>query len=276
MFAHNLVLKAIYLVVDFLETLLHLTLSHKSLDDAKSAEGFFHYSQHLARRSLTFARGVFEALANPAYHNRNERQYKERHASQFPTCINHITQEHDYLYRVFEQHIQTARNARPNFLNVRGKAAEDVALLRFRKIPQRQVQNLVINPPLELHHGAVADWRHKETAHIREEISEKRAKQNRPAEEQQCVKFAVLLAYQIHLIIEVIHKTPVTPLKFARVCHDTAVGIEQRIQKRDEHRETKQRKCRPQCVEDDIEKRIFLKRRKIAHNNCKTIHLYLY
>ena len=184
MFAHNLVLKAIYLVVDFLETLLHLALCHKCFDDAKSTEGFFHYCQHLARRSLTFARGVFEALANPAYHNCNERQYKERHASQFPTCINHITQEHDNLYRVFEQHIQTSRNARPNFLNVRGKAAENVAFFRFRKIPQRQVQNLVVNPPLELHHGAVADWRHKETAHIREEISEKRAKQNRAAEEQ--------------------------------------------------------------------------------------------
>ena len=70
-----------------------------------------------------------------------------------------------------------------------------------------------------------------------------------------------------------IHKTPVTPLKLARVCHDAAVGIEQRIQKRYEHRETKQRKRRPQRIEDDIQERIFLKRRKIAHNNCKTIHL---
>ena len=129
--------------------------------------------------------------------------------------------------RVFEKHIQTARNAGANLLHVASETAEDVAFLGFGEITQRKVEYLVVYLALEIHNSAVADGRHVKRAHISEKVFEKSADNHKQSDIHKRGEFAVGNNHVVKKIVEIrlgMTQALVTQSKVARILHHP-VGV---------------------------------------------------
>ena len=215
--------------------MVHLLLSTEGLDDAQSAQCFFHLTHGVAPESLRLDALCFQLSAHIAHkptHNRYDDKGKQ---CELPGNKDKCRKIADNQNRILEKHLQTGHDAVFYLLHITAHTSNNVTFAFLREKAQRQRCNLLVELVTDISHHTGTN---RNDGGCRQEISaclEECSTSEEQANQQQGGCLPIVSYQSVDVIIHIVqqHRLDITPVP----CHHSGgslciTGLEQYLQDR--------------------------------------------
>jgi hypothetical protein len=229
----------------------------EGLDDAQARQCLYHARQQHAHLVLHLLARFLEALAHTANDQACERKQYQHEACEFGTPNHQGAEEEDDGERLFEHHLHRTHHRTFHLLHIAGHLGNDLALLLFREIGQRQTEHLAEDVVADVAHHGILERCTEEQREVAEQVLQQEGDDHKTTDEHQCAHLSIerhlpgtIQNDAAYLVVEPIDEAIGGEGERGLLYHQR-LDAEQHAQQRHHHRQGEEREDDRENIEED-------------------------